>query len=52
MKPTGQYELPDLPDELMLQRLVKQPIYAQSRDGGAGALCIAKWLYHRRHNWP
>jgi hypothetical protein len=52
MEPAGQYELPDLPDELMLQRLLKQPIDAQGGNSSTGTLCMTKWLYHRHHNWP
>jgi hypothetical protein len=48
----GQYELSDLPDDLMLQRLAKLPIDAQRRNGGAGTFGLTKWLYHGRHNWP
>ena len=44
--------LADLPDDLVLQRLAKQPIDAQCGDGGAGPFGIAKWLYDRHHNWP
>jgi hypothetical protein len=52
MEPAGQDELPDLADQLMLQRLAKQPIDAQGGDGGTGLLGITKWLYLIRHNWP
>ena len=50
MKPAGQDELPDLPDELMLQRLMQQTINAERGDRGTGSL--GKWLYLIRHNWP